>query len=936
MLAFHQRFAAQARRNPNGIALSGAGNVLTYGELDHRANGLAQWLRGQGVGPDSIVGLCLDWAPDVLISLLAVAKAGAAYLPLDPLLPPGRLSILLDRAQPSLILTSLVWRDRLVDRRSVTHSLEDLSPELQAVDAQSINEPVDAQQLFYVMFTSGSTGTPKGVMVTHGNVAGLFDYFSDEFLFSDQDAWTWCHSFGFGFSVWEIWGALVHGGRLVAIPPSTRADPKALRALLKQEAVTVISQTPSAFRQNFLGDEFASFAGLALRLVVLSGEAVPKADVDRWFARHVGAAPTLINTYAITETAGQVSFRRYTASESADIADNSVGCPLPGVRVLLVDSGGEPVPSGRAGELLVGGPNIALGYIGDADLTAKRFVTRDGQRWYRSGDCFRQAKNGQLEFLGRQDGQIKWRGYRIETAEVEAALQSHPRVREAAVSLRQDSSGQEKLAAYWVRARDEHAAEFWPAVGPYQIYDEFLYDLMSAEPQRLEIYRQGFAAAVAGKLVLDIGTGEHALLARLCVAAGAKHVYAIEVLPEVAERAKQLLVDLGLSESITVISGDVADLPARAKVQVATQGIIGNIGSADGIISIWNAARDWFAEDCVAVPACCRTLIAPVELPNSLVDAPAFDALAYDYAQRVFAAADGPFDIRLCLRNFPADGLLSEPAIFEDLDFSAALVENESGKADFKLNRAGRLDGFLLWTVVTGVADRQVNYLDQQQAWLPVFFPLPDGGVPVNADDLVAAQWSRQVTESICPDYDISAQIAGQNLHYSSRIKETAYQATEIHRRLWAASPRADQLTVDVLRSWLADKLPEYMLPQVWLELDRLPLTNNGKLDRAALPAPSQNRPELTTDMIAPRDNLERDLAQLWAEVLDLDQVGVADNFFDLGGDSVRAVRLASSLQRLLDKPISLAAILDAPTVAGLAAVLRAQPAMASFEQGEL
>ncbi len=936
MFAFHQRFAAHARCDPDAVALSGAGDSLTYAALDRRANALADWLRRQGVGAGSLVGLCLDWAPDVLTSLLAVAKAGAAYCPLDPLLPPARISTLLDRAQPLVILTSVVWKNRFVDQQSVTHCWEDLSPELEAVDPPSISEPVDAQQLFYVMFTSGSTGMPKGVMVTHGNVAGLFDHFSDQFAFSEKDVWTWCHSFGFGFSVWEIWGALVHGARLVVVPPTTRADPKALQELLKREAVTIVSQTPSAFRQNFLGDEFASFADLALRLVVLSGEAVPKADVGRWFARHGDAAPTLINTYAITETAGQVSFREFRAEEADDIAENSVGCPLPSVRILLVDAGGQVVPPGRAGELLVGGPTVARGYIGDSELTAQRFVTRDGERWYRSGDYFRQGINGQLEFRGRQDGQIKWRGYRIETSEIEAALQAHPRVREAAISLREETPGKEQLAAYWVRARDEQATEFWPSLGPYQIYDEFLYDLMSTESQRLEIYRQGFEASVAGKLVLDIGTGEHALLARLCVAAGAKHVYAIEVLPEVAERARQLLADLGFSERITVISGDVADFPAQAKVQVATQGIIGNIGSADGIISLWNAAGDWFAADCVAVPARCRTLIAPAELPGNLADAPAFSAMAYDYAQRVFAAADGPFDIRLCVRNFPTEGLLSEPEIFEDLDFSAPLVEKDSGSANFKLQRAGRVDGFLLWTVVTGVADREMNYLDQQQAWLPVFFPLPDDGLSLEAGEAIAVQWARQVVQGICPDYEITAQIAGQSLHYVSRVKESAYQATAIYRRLWAASPCADELTADALRSWLGEKLPDYMLPQVWTELDRLPLSHNGKLDRAALPEPSRRRPELGADWLAPRDELELDLARLWAEVLDLDRVGVADNFFDLGGDSVRAVRLVSALQRRLDRPISLAALLDTPTVAGLAAALRRKPVMATFEQGEL
>ncbi len=941
MTFLHRQFEHQAAARPDAVAASGHGGELRYRELDERANRLAGILAEAGIGSGSVVGLCLDWPGDFLVAMLGVLKTGAAYMPMDPLQPAPRRARQLDAAQPALILSSDAWIDLFDPDLCACLNLDELTLDGNEPVTPICREP-DAQDLCYVMFTSGSGGQPKGVMVTHGNVAGLFDGFRDRFAFGPDDVWSRLHSFAFGYSVWEIWGALCHGARLAFATPQQRRDPDALRSFLQHEQVTVLSQTPSAFRQSLLSDAFGDLHGLALRLIVLSGEAVSGPDIRRWFSRHRDTGPRLIDAYAVTETGGQVCCREHRFGASFDAG---LGPALPGIELAVLNDAGEPVSEG---ELYVSGPGVARGYIGDAELTDERFVelAPDGghaRRYYRTGDRVRCLPDGSVQYLGRRDAQLKWRGHRIEPAEVENALAAHPAVREAVVTLHGSGDSARLVACYSCAAdmqpvEDPDAPQFWPSVGPYQIYDGFLYDLMTAETGRVDCYRRALQRHAQGHVVLDIGTGEHAVLARQAAEAGARHVYAVEVLPEAARRARALVDELGLASRITVIEGDIAEIELPEPVGLAVQGIIGNIGSADGIVPIWAAARRLFAPDCIAVPRRCRTLIAPIELPDALHRRPAFGALAQSYVERVFEQQGGPFDVRLCVRNIPASSLLAPAQLFEDLDFFAPLQKDERGTAQFECSRDGRIDGFLLWTVVDVDDGATMDYFGEQQAWLPVFIPLPDGGVEIRAAERVSVCWERRTADGICPDYLLEGRLAGQGFKCASRVHERAYRSTWLHRRLWSNSP-AGTVTGTELRDWLSERLPAYMLPNAWMQLPALPLNASGKIDRHSLPAPSRARPQLSTPWRAPQTSVERELAALWSDALDIDPVGVDDNFFDLGGDSISAVRLVSAIQRTMNRPVGLAAIFDAPTIARLAQLLQTfdtPEAVFDFEEGEL
>jgi hypothetical protein len=245
----------------------------------------------------------------------------------------------------------------------------------------------------------------------------------------------------------------------------------------------------------------------------------------------------------------------------------------------------------------------------------------------------------------------------------------------------------------------------------------------------------------------------------MCVEAGARRVYAVEVLDGAYEKARELIECQGLGERVKVIHGDMASVELPEKVDVCTQGIIGNIGSADGIVPIWNMARRFFKPDCIPVPARCRTMIAAIELPEVLRARPAFSSLAASYAQKAFAKSGREFDIRLCVRNFPANGIISDTHLFEELDFTGVLNDELTGEAILTIARDARLDGFLVWTVVTTSGDSSVDYLQNQQAWLPVFFPVPDDGLSVCAGDRLATEWSTGYSSGIHPDYRVTATI---------------------------------------------------------------------------------------------------------------------------------------------------------------------------------
>lgn len=453
--SIHGRFEAQVARSPEAIALRLGERSVSYGTLNRRANQLANFLRKRGVGPDVFVGICADRTIELVVGLLGILKAGGTYVPIDPQYPPDRRAFMLRDSKSPVILTQHALAADFADPATQVVLLDG---DWGAIAAESDANPepnVGPDNLAYVIYTSGSTGVPKGTLISHHNVVRLFDSTDAWFKFGPADVWTLFHSVAFDFSVWELWGALFYGGRLVVVPFGLSRTPDAFRRLLGTEGITVLNQTPSAFKQLIRADEAAvDCAPLQLRYVIFGGEALDLKSLKSWFDRHGDAHPRLINMYGITETTVHVTYRPIGAADLD--AGSVIGVPIPDLQIHLLDTQQQPVAAGEPGEIHVGGAGVARGYLNRPELTDQRFIpdtftTPAGQRLYRSGDLARYLPNGDLEYLGRIDQQVKIRGFRIELGEIAAEVNRDPAVRESVVIVVDSPTGDKELACYLVR-----------------------------------------------------------------------------------------------------------------------------------------------------------------------------------------------------------------------------------------------------------------------------------------------------------------------------------------------------------------------------------------------------------------------------------------------------------------------------------------------------
>ncbi len=461
-LFVHQMFQRQAELNPDAVALIFDNQQMSYGDLNRKANRLAHFLRREGVGPESIVAVYLDRSMELVVALIAVLKAGAAYVPIDTGYPVERAAYMLKDAAAKVVISKEEMRET-VDGLGL--EVVSVDRDREEIDEQSEEEPcveVSGENVAYVIYTSGSTGKPKGVCVTHNDLICLFKATERWFNFDHNDVWTLFHSYAFDFSVWEMWGALLYGGSLVVVPYWISRSPDKFLELIKRERVTVLNQTPSAFRQLIQADGASDEGDLSLRLVIFGGEALDLSSLRPWFERHPEDLIRLVNMYGITETTVHVTYRPIKSTDIFEARGSVIGGPIPHLQVYLLNDYLDPVPIGFPGQIYVGGAGLARGYLNRPGLTADRFIpnpfsNEPGARLYKSGDLARFLPGGDFEYLRRTDHQVKIRGFRIELGEIEAALVQHPGVREAVVLALDDTPSQKRLVGYVV-AKDKELA----------------------------------------------------------------------------------------------------------------------------------------------------------------------------------------------------------------------------------------------------------------------------------------------------------------------------------------------------------------------------------------------------------------------------------------------------------------------------------------------
>ncbi|MEO6679066.1 MAG: amino acid adenylation domain-containing protein, partial [Pseudomonas sp.] len=481
----HQQFEARAATQPDAVAVVYEDLSLTYGELNARANQMAHRLLELGVRPDDRVAICVERGLEMLVGLLGILKSGAGYVPLDPAYPAERIAYMLYDSKPVALLTQLPLRDQLPQMNIPTLLLDLIEASHEAPPAQHNPDVagLTSAHLAYVIYTSGSTGLPKGVMIEHRNVARLFSATQQWFNFGPQDVWALFHSFAFDFSVWEIWGALTHGGQLLVVPQLVSRSPQYCYALLCEAGVTILNQTPSAFRQLIAAQGEIDLSH-SLRQVIFGGEALETGILKPWYAREANAKTQLVNMYGITETTVHVTYRALEAADAQLVGVSPIGGRIPDLQLYVLDAQREPVPVGVIGEMYVGGAGVARGYLNRDELTAERFLdnpfsTEPSARMYRTGDLGRWLADGSVEYLGRNDDQVKIRGFRIELGEIQARLAACNGVREAVVLARQDT-GDKRLVAY-VIAKDgeqpsaaELRAELLETLAEYMVPSAFV------------------------------------------------------------------------------------------------------------------------------------------------------------------------------------------------------------------------------------------------------------------------------------------------------------------------------------------------------------------------------------------------------------------------------------------------------------------------------
>ncbi len=460
----HQRLEQIAAASPDSVAVVFEQWSLTWQDLNRQANQIAHRLLASDVSQGDIVGVCTGRSLDMVVAMLGVLKAGAAYLPLDPKYPAARLNWMLEDSGADIVVGSESWQ-YLLDDSDVTFIDLDNRTELETFPSTNPSRDlVDVQpdDLAYIIYTSGSTGTPKGVMIEHKNVLRLLASTESQFGFSAEDVWTVFHSYAFDFSVWEIWVALLSGAKTVVVSYDVSRSPEHFAQLVIDEGVTILNQTPSAFYS--FSEEMVRIQGRhALRFIIFGGEAVDFGRLAEWY-RHYSSQTQLVNMYGITETT--VHSTLYKIDHKDAVTErNCIGRPLTDLTMMVVNQDMDPQPVGVPGELLIAGGGLARGYLNRDDLTAARFIqlSLDGQahRFYRTGDLVSWLPGGELAYHGRIDKQVKIRGFRIEPGEIESQLTQTELVKDAVVRVKRDFERVERIVAYVIFQPDAQIPDDW-------------------------------------------------------------------------------------------------------------------------------------------------------------------------------------------------------------------------------------------------------------------------------------------------------------------------------------------------------------------------------------------------------------------------------------------------------------------------------------------
>jgi len=1037
----YELIADQVERTPDAVAVVFAHQRLTYRELDGRASRLAAALRELGVGPDTPVAICAERSLEMVVGLVAVLKAGGAYLPLDPDYPKERLAFMLEDSRVGVLLTQRRLQEQIPahacrvvylddDRAGDVDRAEDLTP-----PARSPREtpPPESRpdNLAYVIYTSGSTGRPKGVANTHRGIVNRLLWMQDAYRLTADDRVLQKTPFSFDVSAWEFFWPLITGARLVLAEPGGHRDASYLVRLIKEQGISTMHFVPSML------DAFLEADGVegcsSLKRVICSGEALPVEFQKRFYQR---LAADLHNLYGPTEAAVDVT--SWACPRQDERRTVPIGRPIANIRIHILDPHLRPVPVGVPGELHIAGVGLARGYLARPALTAEMFIPDPvapgpGGRLYRTGDLARYLNDGSIEFLGRLDHQVKLRGFRIELGEIEATLREYPDVRDAVVVAREDAPGRRRLAAYVVaRGRAEVTtaeaaaeaatdviagpaaeataeAETAGLVTEHVSQWEHVFDATYSLPAtgddpsfNIVGWNSSFSGfpipdaemrewvegtvdrvlALRPRRVLEIGCGTGLLLLRI-----APHCdyycgtdFSRQALDhvgrEVARRgwpgvalAQRRADDLSWVEAgtfdVVILNSVIQYFPdldylvrtlagAIRAVRPGGAVFLGDVRSLPLLEPFHAAVQAYQASFLLSLETFWRRVAWNVAQENELAVDPAFfldlgarfprvdhvDVLLkrgrhaneltryrYDVILRVGPGRQRPlaptwldWDERgltlAALRRLLAG---KRPALL-----AVARVPNARLVPEFEalklLRAAGATES--LGEVLKALDESPpAAGIDPEDAW----------GLGEKLPYAVGVRWSGPGADGrfdvVFARVDCAGGAAAGELIAPVMTPAAAPHAAG-RPGAYANDPlraRLERLLVPALRNHLKASLPEHMVPTQFMVMDALPLSPNGKVDRRALPRIIQ--PEVSGDekLVAPRNEVEATLAGIWAEVLELERVGVESNFFELGGDSIISLQVVSRAVHA-GLPLTIRDMFLHQTIAELAKALGVRP----------
>ncbi|MEO1132516.1 MAG: amino acid adenylation domain-containing protein [Cyanobacteria bacterium J06639_1] len=922
-------FEAQVERTPEAIALSCNEETLTYAQLNQRANQWARYLQHQGVRAEVPVGIYLRRSIELVVGIWAILKAGGAYVPLEPNHPAKRLELILSDTRSPLVLTSSELSDRLPTGTHRAISMDAIAPQVQQESSENLERLETSDRLAYILYTSGSTGTPKGVEIEHRSLANYVDWARDKYLAEARSPFTFplFSPLSFDLTVTSLFVPLTSGGQVVAYPEAPTGIDLSIQQVVQDNAVDVIKLTPS----HLALVKDANWAASRVKALILGGE-----DLKTGLVAHIARRNPdirIYNEYGPTEaTVGCMTYQ-FDPQTDTDISI-PIGKPAARSRIYLLDSHLNLVPYGATGDIYIGGAGLARGYLNRAGLTAERFVTLPdehpggGDRLYRTGDLGRWGEDGELRYLGRGDRQVKIRGTRIELGEIEAALSAHPAIAECLVEVvrpRSRSTSKELTYCSKCGLASNYPGVTYNAHGVCNFCQSY-----ETYQSRTENY---FKTPEELRHILDRAkqrtSGDYDCL--MLLSGGKDSTYAL-----------YQLLDTGMKVLAFTLDNGYISEEAKANIRR----VVNHVG-VDHIFATTPVMNEVFVDSlkqhCNVCNGCFKTIYTlsmklayEKGIPcivTGLSRGQFFETrLTEELFTQLFTQAD-----ETSVEQIDNTILEARKAYHRTQDAIAHLMDTEVFQSD-DIFEAVEIVDFYRYCDVS--LDDMLNFLCDRAPWIRpsdtgrstnclinnvgIYVHTEKQGfhnyaLPYSWDVRMGHKTRDEALAELNDEIDISAvehilsDIGYANWREDMEAKLVAY---------FVPKTGISEVETSDLRAFLATKLPQNSIPTHFISLESIPLTANGKVDREALPDVSEIRPELKTDLVEPRSPQEEALVSIWQQVLRVNRVGIRDNFFDLGGDSISAIQVAA---RASDRGLSLTPqhLFRSPTIAELAAIAR-------------